>query len=272
MKYMAMLLLACVGWNLAFGQELPYKNAALPVDQRVNDLMRRMTLDEKIAQIRHLHSWNIFDGQELDDGKLAEATKDIAWGFVEGFPLTGENCRKNMRAIQQYMVEHTRLGIPAFTVAESLHGSAHEGSTIYPQNIALGSTFNPSLAYRKAASTARDLHAQGMRQVLAPCIDVVRDLRWGRVEESYGEDPFLCGVFACAEVAGYLDHGISPMLKHFGPHGNPLGGLNLASVECGLRDLHDIYLKPFEMVVSKLPVMAVMSTYNSWKLYILKQQ
>lgn len=248
----------------ASGQAYPYKNASLPVGERVEDLLRRMTLEEKIAQIRHIHSWNIFDGQTLDEKKLSAFAGNIGWGFVEGFPLTGENCSKNMRLVQKYMIERTRLGIPVFTVAESLHGSAHEGSTIYPQNIALGSTFNPTLAYQKAASTSRDLHTQGMRQVLAPCIDVVRDLRWGRVEESYGEDPFLCGVFACAETSGYLDNGISPMLKHFGPHGNPLGGLNLASVECGVRDLHDVYLKPFEMVVTRLPVMAVMSTYNSW--------
>lgn len=248
----------------ASGQAYPYKNASLPINERVEDLLRRMTFEEKIAQIRHLHSWNIFDGQVLDEKKLSAFAGNIGWGFVEGFPLTGENCSKNMRAVQQYMTERTRLGIPVFTVAESLHGSAHEGSTIYPQNIALGSTFNPALAYQKAACTSRDLHAQGMRQVLAPCIDVVRDLRWGRVEESYGEDPFLCGIFARAETVGYLDNGISPMLKHFGPHGNPLGGLNLASVECGVRDLHDVYLKPFEMVVTRLPVMAVMSTYNSW--------
>lgn len=245
-------------------QQPLYKNSTLPVRERVDDLLQRMTLEEKIAQIRHLHSWNIFNGQELDKDKLAAFAGDIGWGFVEGFPLTGENCRKNMRMIQEYMVKDTRLGIPIFTVAESLHGSAHEGSVIFPQNIALGSTFNPDLAYQKAALTSCDLHAQGMRQVLAPCIDVVRDLRWGRVEESYGEDPFLCGVLAVAETSGYLDNGISPMLKHFGAHGNPLGGLNLASVECGIRDLHDVYLKPFEMVITRLPVRAVMSTYNSW--------
>ena len=237
-------------------QPFPYQQAGLPVSQRVDDLMKRMTLEEKIAQIRHLHSWDIFNEQTLDKEKLTAVVGETGYGFVEGFPLTGENCRSSMREIQEYMLTRTRLGIPAFTVAESLHGSAHEGSTIFPQNIALGSTFNPALAYRRACMTADDLHAQGMRQVLAPCIDVVRDLRWGRVEESYGEDPYLCGIFAQSEVKGYLDSGISPMLKHYGPHGNPLGGLNLASVDCGLYD--------FEMVLRHLPVYAVMSTYNSW--------
>ena len=245
-------------------QPFPYQQGGLPVSQRVDDLMKRMTLEEKIAQIRHLHSWDIFNEQTLDKEKLTAVVGETGYGFVEGFPLTGENCRSSMREIQEYMLTRTRLGIPAFTVAESLHGSAHEGSTIFPQNIALGSTFNPALAYRRACMTADDLHAQGMRQVLAPCIDVVRDLRWGRVEESYGEDPYLCGIFAQSEVKGYLDSGISPMLKHYGPHGNPLGGLNLASVDCGLYDLHAVYLKPFEMVLRHLPVYAVMSTYNSW--------
>ena len=250
--------------EMSSAQQWPYQQSSLPITERVDDLLGRMTLEEKIAQIRHIHSWNIFNGQVLNMDKLKNFTGGLSWGFVEGFPLTGANCKKNMQLIQQFMVEHTRLGIPVFTVAESLHGSVHEGSTIYPQNIALGSTFRPDLAYRKAAMITKDLHAQGIHQVLAPCIDVVRDLRWGRVEESFGEDPILCGQVGIAEVKGYMDNGISPMLKHYGPHGNPLRGLNLASVECGLLDLHEVYLKPFEMVIRNTPVWAVMSTYNSW--------
>lgn len=242
----------------------PYKNPHLSPETRADDLLGRMTLEEKMAQIRHVHSWDIFDGQELDEEKLHSFIGDLSWGFVEGFPLTGKNCHRHMHRIQEYMVKHTRLGIPIFTVAESLHGSVHEGSTIFPQNIALGATFNPSLAYLRATATSDDLHYQGIRQVLAPCIDVVRDLRWGRVEECYGEDPYLNSLFACEEVRGYLEQGISPMLKHFGPHGNPQGGLNLASVNCGTGELHDIYLQPFRRVVTTLPVQAVMSAYNAW--------
>ena len=245
-------------------QAQSYKDPTLSPEERTTDLLRRMTLEEKIAQIRHIHSWNIFDEQDLNETKLQEFVGDLCWGFVEGFPLTGESCHRHMRRIQEYMVKHTRLGIPVFTVAEALHGSVHEGSTIYPQNIALASTFNPELAYRRAAEISKELHYQGICQILAPCIDVVRDLRWGRVEESYGEDPFLNGIFAYEEAKGYLDNGISPMLKHYGPHGNPLGGLNLASVHCGVGELHDVYLQPFKRVVTSLPIHAVMSTYNSW--------
>ena len=132
-------------------QAQSYKDPTLSPEERTTDLLRRMTLEEKIAQIRHIHSWNIFDEQDLNETKLQEFVGDLCWGFVEGFPLTGESCHRHMRRIQEYMVKHTRLGIPVFTVAEALHGSVHEGSTIYPQNIALASTFNPELAYRRAA-------------------------------------------------------------------------------------------------------------------------
>lgn len=245
-------------------EDLPYKNPLLPVEVRVDDLLARMTLKEKIAQIRHLHSWNLFDGQTLNMNKLHNICGGVGYGFFEGFPLTASSCRDNFRRIQTYLVENTRLGIPGFVVAESLHGVVQEGCTIYPQNVAMGSTFNTDLAYEKTKHIAGELNELGVKQVLAPCVDVVRDLRWGRVEESFGEDPFVCSMMALAEVRGYMSHGISPMLKHYGPHGNPLGGLNLASVDCGTRDLFDIYMKPFETVLTQTNIMAVMSSYNSW--------
>ena len=263
-KFIALVIVACMSGVTQPIQAQSYKDASLSAEQRADDLLGRMTLEEKIAQIRHVHSGDVFDGQNLDMAKLKAFAGDVAWGFVEGFPLTGESCHRNMRRIQEYMVRHTRLGIPVFTVAEALHGSVHDGSTIFPQNLALASTFNPILAYRRATAIATELHYEGIRQILAPCVDVVRDLRWGRVEECFGEDPFLNSVFACEEVRGYLDKGISPMLKHFGAHGNPSGGLNLASVSCGVGELHDVYLMPFRKVVTTLPVQAVMSTYNSW--------
>lgn len=233
-------------------------------EERVDSLLHKMTLEEKVAQISHIHSWDIFDEKVMNESKLENLLAVSPRGFVEGFPLTAEQCREYMPRIQEFALKHTRLGIPVFTVAESLHGSVHEGSTIFPQNIALASTFNPTLAYRRAEAISGELHYQCIRQILAPCVDVVRDLRWGRVEECYGEDPFLNGIFACEEVKGYLDSGISPMLKHFGAHGNPMGGLNLASVNCGVGELHDVYLYPFKRVITSLPVQAVMSTYNSW--------
>ena len=265
MKHFLTLLIFLGAFSaFAKGKTPLYKNPNAPVEKRVQDLLSRMTAEEKMAQIRHLHNWDIFTAGALDTMKMKNFSSGMSWGFVEGFPLTGQQVREQMIVIQHYMVEKTRLGIPIFIVGESLHGSAHEGSTIFPQNIALGSTFDPNLAYQRAKMTAQDLHFQGVKQVLAPCIDVVRDIRWGRVEESYGEDPLLCGRMGTADVKGYLDSGIQPMLKHFGPHGAPVSGLNLSQVQCGMRDMMDIFLKPFEMVIKNTDIMAVMSTYNSW--------
>lgn len=156
------------------------------------------------------------------------------------------------------------MGIPVFTLTESLHGSVHDGSTIFPQAIALGSTFNPILAYEMTSAIAKELTAQGITQSLTPVIDVCRDLRWGRVEECFGEDPYLVSRMGVSQVRGYLDNQVSPMIKHFGAHGAPQGGLNLASVSCGQRELLSIYLKTFETVVKEAKPWAVMSSYNSW--------
>lgn len=263
-KILTLTTCLAIGFTAFAKAPLPYKDASLPTEQRVEDLLGRMTLEEKVAQISHIHSWHIFDGQKLDKAKLAEKCGNLPYGFFEGFPLTSSAVRENFQEIQKYLLENTRLGIPAFPCAESLHGVVHEGCTVYPQNIALGSTFNTELAQKVAKYTSGELNTLGIKQVFAPCIDVVRELRWGRVEESFGEDPYLCSVMALAQTNGYLEGGTSPMLKHFGPHGQPNSGLNLASVECGTRDLHEIFLKPFETVVKNTPVMAVMSSYNSW--------
>lgn len=258
------VLLAGVVTLNAAAQCLPYKNPMLPTEVRVEDLLGRMTLEEKIAQMSHIHSWQILDGQTLDKTKLKDVCGELPYGFFEGFPLTAENIKKNYYQVQKYLLEETRLGIPAFPCGESLHGVVQEGCTIYPQSIAVGSTFNPELAREMTKYISGELNTLGIKQVFAPCMDVVREIRWGRTEESFGEDPWLCSVMSLAEVRGYLDGGTSPMLKHFGPHGKPNGGLNLASVECGTRDLFEIYLKPFETVLENAPVMAVMSSYNSW--------
>ena len=264
-RLLDILLLASVlaGTHKMYADEPPYKNQVLPVEERVEDLLGRMTLEEKIAQMRHIHNEDITDRQELDRNRLEEFCNGLSFGFVEGLNLESGKCASFFREIQEYMVEKTRLGIPVIVTTEALHGSVQDGSTIFPQNIALGSTFNPSLAYRKSAAISGELHTMNIRHVLAPCIDVVRDLRWGRVEESCGEDPWLCSLMGLYETMGYIDHGISPMLKHYGAHGNPTGGLNLASVDCGTRDLMDIYLKPFEMVIRNTGIKTVMSSYNS---------
>lgn len=244
--------------------DVTYRNSKLSVEERVKDLVGRMTIEEKIAQMRHIHGFSIQNNGELDTVKLRELTADRSMGFVEAITLPGDQCLDFMTKVQRYMVENTRLGIPIFTVTESLHGSVHDGATIFPQAIALGSTFNPDLAYQMSSAIAKELNALGIHQSLTPVIDVVRDLRWGRVEECFSEDPFLVSEMGINQVKGYLNNKISPMIKHFGAHASPTGGLNLSSVACGQRELLSIYLKPFEEVVKEAKPWAVMSSYNSW--------
>ena len=251
--------------SLGNAQEtMKYKDASLPVEVRVQDLLGRMTLEEKVAQMRHIHAYSIMENGKLNEEKLEEMIGGQNYGFIEGITLPGKECLALMNEVQKYMREKTRLGIPIFTLTESLHGSVHDGSTIFPQAIALGSTFNPSLAYEMTSAIAKELSVQGITQSLTPVIDVCRDLRWGRVEECFGEDPFLVSRMGVSQVRGYLDNRVSPMIKHFGAHGTPQGGLNLASVACGQRELLSIYLKTFETVVKEAKPWAVMSSYNSW--------
>lgn len=261
-KLLSLILLsaACI----CSAQTLPYKDPSLSAEQRAKDLLGRMTLQEKVLQIKHLHAGSIFKDQMFVPENLSEIAGSRSYGFIDGFPLSAQSYKREMRKAQEYMVNKTRLGIPAFLVAESLHGVVQDGATIFPQSIALACTFNPELAYKKAYATSEELKDIGVNQVFAPCIDVTREPRWGRLEETYGEDPYLNSVFAISEVKGYLDAGISPMLKHFGPHGNPSGGLNLSTVNSSVSELYDIYLYPFRKVVENLPIQAIMSSYNAW--------
>ena len=263
-KYIFTIASLLLGFHLSAQPVPKYKNASLPVEVRVQDLLSRMTLEEKIAQMRHIHAYSVMENGKLNEDKLEKMIGGQNYGFIEGITLPGKECLALMNEVQTYMREKTRLGIPVFTLTESLHGSVHDGSTIFPQAIALGSTFNPALAYEMTSSIAKELSAQGITQSLTPVIDVCRDLRWGRVEECFGEDPFLVSRMGVSQVRGYLDNQVSPMIKHFGAHGTPQGGLNLASVACGQRELLSIYLKTFETVVKEAGPWAVMSSYNSW--------
>ena len=157
-----------------------------------------------------LHEFPLTSDGQLDEAKLDAMLQGRGAGFIEGITLPGRDCQRLMSQIQRYMRRKTRLGIPVFTVTESLHGSVHDGSTIFPQAVALGSTFNPDLAYQMTTAIAEELTAQGVKQSLTPVVDVCRDLRFGRVEECFGEDPFLVTQMGVAQVKGYLTMACRP--------------------------------------------------------------
>ncbi|MFL9484199.1 glycoside hydrolase family 3 N-terminal domain-containing protein [Chitinophagaceae bacterium LWZ2-11] len=242
----------------------PYKNASLLVEQRVNDLLKRMSLSEKIAQMRHIHGEDYDINKQVDFAKLSSFTNGLSFGCIEAFPYSSLEYAKAIALVQTYMKEKTRLGIPVIPVMEGLHGTVQDGSTIYPQSIGIAATFNPAFTFSMADLIGMEIKHIGIKQVLAPDLDLARELRWGRVEETYGEDPFLVSEMATAYVKGLRKHNIICTPKHFIGHGSPVGGLNLASVEGGKRLLLSLYLQPFEKVIKEADPLSIMNCYSSY--------
>jgi beta-glucosidase len=241
-----------------------YKDPSQPVENRIKDLLKRMTLQEKIAQMQDLSFTDISGSTTIDPVKLDTHLKRLSYGCFEGMGLTVEQYAHAINELQTYLLNKSRLGIPMISTSEALHGCVHIGSTIYPQAIALGSTFNPSLVNQMTKEITKELRAQGVNQVLSPDLDLARELRWGRVEETYGEDPFLTSRIGVAYVKGFTENNIICTPKHFAAHGSPRGGLNLASVAGGERELRSLYLKPFEAVIKEVHPLSIMNAYSSY--------
>lgn len=241
-----------------------YKNPNAPTEQRVKDLLGRMTIEEKIAQMRHIHFKHYNHQGEPDFSKLASSTENMSFGCIEAFPYSSQQYQKAMFDIQQYMRKHTRLGIPVISVMEGLHGVVQDGCTVFPQSIAIAATFNTALTQKIAHHIGKEMKAIGAKQVLAPDLDIARELRWGRVEETYGEDPYLISRIGEAYVKGIQEKNLITTLKHFVAHGTPVGGLNLASVPGGRRELLRLYAKPFEHIIKTCNPLSVMNCYSSY--------
>jgi beta-glucosidase len=255
MKRFYLILLITSLSLTAFSQtkSYPYLNPKLPITQRVKDLLGRMSLHEKILQMQHLH-----------DITGTETLKENSYGCAVNTDLDAAKAATTFAALQNYVKEKTKWGIPVLTCTEALHGAYQGNCTIYPQAIAQGSTFNPDLVRRMAEFISKDLKAMNIKQVLSPDLDVARELRWGRVEETYGEDPFLNGTMGVAYVKTCKKNDIVCTPKHFIAHGSPTAGLNLASVSGGEREFRSIYLVPFEKVIKEAKPLSIMNCYSSY--------
>ncbi|QIL38350.1 glycosyl hydrolase [Pedobacter sp. HDW13] len=241
-----------------------YKRPELSPRERVKDLLPRLSLKEKLSQMQHIQSGQYEVDQRPNLQKLFNFSKGISYGCLEGFPYSSDQYTKLIYHTQKYMREESRFGIPVIPVMEGLHGAVQDGSTIYPQSIAIASTFNTQLTYQMAGFIGAEAKAMGVKQVLAPDLDLARELRWGRVEETYGEDPFLVSQMGIAYIQGLNLHKIISTPKHFIGHGSPLGGLNLASVEGGKRQLFSLYMQPFEAVIKALSPLSIMNCYSAY--------
>ena len=254
-----------------------YRDASAPVADRVANLLAQMTLAEKVAQLESVN----WEHTHLDDPKSHAFSADLAKRLIANGigEITRPSDRHDARsavafanAIQKFLVEQTRLGIPALLHEESLHGFVAPGGTSFPQAIALAATFDPEIVEQSLAVAARQARARGVQHVLAPVVDVARDPRWGRIEETYGEDTYLVSRMGVAAVLGFQgrrapdapidkDH-VLATAKHFTGHGQPEGGRNTAPGNYSPHVLREVFLPPFEAVVREAGVATVMASYN----------
>ena len=265
------------------GQEI-YKNPAAPVEDRIEDLLARMTLEEKIAQITAV--WTKKADLLTPDGKLDTAkVRQLYPGglghWVRPNDLTGgpnpfvtktlepRRTAELVNAVQTYSVKNTRLGIPTLFHEEGLHGYQARGATHFPQSIGLASTWDPELLRRVFTVVAREIRARGAHLVLAPVVDVARDPRWGRFEETYGEDPFLVSELGVAAVRGFQGDSLPlakdrvfATLKHMTGHGQPESGTNVGPANISERVLREVFFPPFKAAIQRANAFNVMPSYN----------
>src|SRR5574339_766912 len=222
------------------------------IAKRVADLLGQMTLDEKLAQIGSYFIYDLQTRGELDQKKIDEKLKHGIGQITRlgGASTLDPGCAaKTANIIQRFLVEQTRLGIPAIVHEECCSGAMVLGGSTYPEMLGLASSFQPELAEQLTTVIRKQLRAIGAHQGLAPVLDVARDPRWGRVEETFGEDPTLVSHFGVAYIRGLqgsdLAGGVVCTGTHFVGHSLSQGGLNCGPVHLGSQELHDVYLAPF---------------------------
>lgn len=266
----------------SFGQNPPYKNANLPIQTRVKDLLARMTLEEKVAQTQCYWSKkaSMYTNKDFD---YAKAKTEIPHGLgqfarpnegstpfsVAGSGFNGRQMADWTNKIQKYFIENTRLGIPVMFHEESLHGNQSKDATVFPTPLAMASSWNESLMTEVYTAIAKEIRLRGGHQVLAPVLDITLDPRWGRSEETMGEDPYLVSRLGVSIVKAYqggvnekIDKNhVAATLKHFGVHGQPEGGSNVGPVFADERTLRSQFFPPFKACIQEAKAMNIMPCY-----------
>ncbi|MES2392215.1 MAG: glycoside hydrolase family 3 N-terminal domain-containing protein [Acidobacteriota bacterium] len=250
-----------------------YRQAKAPVELRVDDLLRRMTLEEKVRQLDLYAGAKALVSAKLDDthaapGAVFDPAKAEALfgglgvgGIHDLYPRP-----EQANAVQAWVIAHSRLGIPAIFIEEGLHG--FDKGTVFPAPIGLAGTFDMELAQETGAAIAAEMRATGVHMVLGPVLDVAREPRWGRIEEDFGEDAFLTGQMGLGYVRGaqgeslFSDHTVVAEPKHFVGHGSPEGGTNTSPMHIGERELRTVMLKSFEPAIRDGHAMGVMAAYH----------
>ncbi|UCH27014.1 MAG: glycoside hydrolase family 3 protein, partial [Trueperaceae bacterium] len=247
----------------------PYQDARLDPRNRAVNLLSLMTLEEKVAQMGSRWIYELLDGQTLDRAKV-DALLPSGIGQITRLAgassLDPRGCAEVANALQRYLREKTRLGIPAMIHEECCSGYTAQNATAFPQMIGLASTWQPELAELMTTEIRQQLRAVGAHQGLSPILDIGRDPRWGRIEETFGEDPHLVARMGVAYIEGLqgdsLQQGVVATVKHFVGYSVTEGGLNWAPAHLGERELHEVYLHPFEAAVKRARVRSLMAGYH----------
>lgn len=287
-KRLYILVIVQMVCTLGFTQSPPslpaYKDPSLSIDIRLSDLLSRMTLEEKVGQLLCPLGWEMYEihGSEVHpSGKFKQLIKErnvgMLWATYRADPwtkktlangLNSEMAAKAGNALQKYVMENTRLGIPMFLAEEAPHGHMAIGATVFPTGIGMAATWSPELVKEVGQVIAKEIRSQGGHISYGPVLDLTRDPRWSRVEETFGEDPVLSGILGASMVDGLGGGNLSQKyatiatLKHFLAYAVPEGGQNGNYASVGIRDLHQNFLPPFRKAIDA-GALSVMTSYNS---------
>ena len=287
-KRLYILVIVQMVCTLGFTQSSPslpaYKDPSFSIDVRLSDLLSRMTLEEKVGQLLCPLGWEMYEihGNEVcPSGKFKQLIKErnvgMLWATYRADPwtkktlangLNPEMAAKAGNALQKYVMENTRLGIPMFLAEEAPHGHMAIGATVFPTGIGMAATWSPELVKEVGQVIAKEIRSQGGHISYGPVLDLTRDPRWSRVEETFGEDPVLSGTLGASMVDGLGGGNLSQKyatiatLKHFLAYAVPEGGQNGNYASVGIRDLHQNFLPPFRKAIDA-GALSVMTSYNS---------
>ena len=287
-KRLYILVIVQMVCTLGFTQSPPslpaYKDPSFSIDVRLSDLLSRMTLEEKVGQLLCPLGWEMYEihGNEVcPSGKFKQLIKErnvgMLWATYRADPwtkktlangLNPEMAAKAGNALQKYVMENTRLGIPMFLAEEAPHGHMAIGATVFPTGIGMAATWSPELVKEVGQVIAKEIRSQGGHISYGPVLDLTRDPRWSRVEETFGEDPVVSGTLGASMVDGLGGGNLSQKyatiatLKHFLAYAVPEGGQNGNYASVGIRDLHQNFLPPFRKAIDA-GALSVMTSYNS---------
>jgi len=282
--FITFIVLALLGMCVNAAPKYPYRDANLPVEQRVEDLLSRMTVEEKAGQLVCLLGWNSYEinGKKVNTSQKFRDEVDslnvgMYWAVFRADPWTQKTLTNGLKpataalaanAMQKYALEHTRLGIPIFIAEEAPHGHMAIGSTVFPTGYGMAATWSRQAMEQVGEVIGKEIRLQGGHISYGPVLDLSREPRWSRVEETLGEDPFLSGSMGASMVkglgAGDLSKPYSTIatLKHFIAYGTTEGGQNGARTILGPRELKQVFLPPFKRVIDA-GALSIMTSYNS---------